>query len=347
LVARIRALEIATSPRRVCPGETIQATYQAVLDDGSTLLFERRYDRKRPPALHVVFLNRTSPEAASQEDGDWTTARDPLLSAMQGFRLTAFLRAKPAVNAAAVVPPEYSCLPHVWSFSGVSGGPGEPGGDGPDITVRLGLLRSPFYPRLVVASVEVGEAPPFFVLADADQIPPADWLVVESRGGRGGRGADGAAGQAGTAGAPGCPGGAGAPGGRGGNGGPGAAGGRGGRITVIGPAEQPYLVGLVEGRSVGGDGGPGGRGGKGGAGGKGGEARPPQGTPPERRCEAGPNGAPGADGAAGPQGPPGGPGPRPQVLTLPASDVFGPVVRYRPELAALLEYARREPSPPR
>jgi hypothetical protein len=342
-VARIRGLEIATSPRRVCPGETIQASYQAVLDDSSRIPFERRYDRKHPPALHVVFLNRVSREAAAQEDGDWTTYPDPLLSVMEGFRLSVFLKAKPAVNAAAVVAPEYSCLPRVLSFAGPSGGPQQPGADGPDITVRLGLLRSPFYPRLVVASVEVGEAPPFFVMADADQIPPADWLLVESRGGRGGRGSDGAPGQAGADGAPGCPGAAGAPGGPGGSGGPGAAGGRGGRITVIGPAEEPFLVGLVDGRSAGGEGGPGGRGGKGGAGGKGGVARAPEGAP-ERRCEPGRDGPRGADGAAGPAGPAGSPGPRPQTMTVPGREVFGPVARYRPELAALLQYAEQRRS---
>lgn len=338
LVARITELRIRTAPSTVCPGGQIQADYEAVLNDGSTVLFDRRYDKKRPPPLHVVFLRRTSPEAIPQEDGDWTTTRDPLASVMNGFRLTAFLIANPALNTSAAVRPEYSCVPHVFSFSGAAGDQGLPGQDGPDITVRLRIMRSPFYERLLVAGIEVGQAPPFFVVADADRLPPSDWLIVESRGGRGGRGTDGTAGQAGAAGAPGCPGGAGAPGGPGGNGGPGTAGGRGGRIAVIGPQNEQYLIGLVEGQSVGGEGGPGGRGGKGGAGGAGGAAQLPQGSPADRRCEAGKPSADGASGAAGPQGPYGVPGPRAQTLTLPAAEVFGPMAQWNPQLASLLSY---------
>lgn len=341
LVARITQLRINTAPRTVCPGGQIQADYEAVLNDGSTVLFERRYDKNRPPRLHVVFLRRMSPEAISQEDGDWTTNRDPLASAMHGFRLTAFLIAKPSINASAMVQPEYSCVPHAFSFTGAAGEPGLPGQDGPDITVRLRILSSPFFPRLLVAGIEVGQAPPFFVVADADRLPPADWLIVESRGGRGGRGTDGAPGQAGAAGAPGCPGGPGAPGGPGGNGGPGAAGGRGGRVTVIGPQDEPFLIGLVDEQNVGGEGGPGGRGGKGGAGGKGGEARLPEGSPADRRCEAGRPGANGSDGAAGPAGPYGVPGPRAQTITLPAADVFAPLAQWNPQLASLLDYSER------
>lgn len=341
VVARITRIRMTTAPRMVCPGAQIQADYEAVLNDSSTVLFERRYDKKRPPKLHVIFLRRSSPEAFPQEDGDWTTNRDPLASAMDGFRLTAFLIAKPSVNTSAVVNPDYSCVPHTFSFSGATGGQNVPGEDGPDVTVRIGILRSPFYDRLLVASIEVGQAPPFFVLADADRVPPSDWLMLESRGGRGGRGTDGAAGQPGSAGQAGCPATAGGPGGRGGNGGSGAAGGRGGRIMVIGPQSEPFLIGLVEGQSVGGEGGAGGRGGKGGAGGQGGAAQVPQGAAADRRCEAGSAGANGAEGAAGPQGPAGMPGPRAQTLTLPAREVFGPIAQLSPQLASLIDYTER------
>lgn len=337
LVGRIREIRIQPAVSTACPGEVIPTYYEALLDDGTVLPFERRYDRRNPPPLHVVFLGRTSREAVSQEDGDWVTDPDPLVSAMTGFRLSAFLRAKPSINALEVVAPEYSCLRNAFSFVGPPGGPGQPGGDGPDITVRIGILSSPFYPRLVVAAIEVGAAPPFFVLAPADQVPGADWLLVESRGGQGGRGLDGSPGAPGANGSPGCPGSPGAAGGAGGHGGAGAPGGRGGRITIIGPEEEPFLVGLVQARSAGGPGGPGGRGGKGGAGGKGGEARA---TDANRRCEAGRDGPNGPDGRPGPEGPPGSPGPAPQIVTVPLRQVFASP-RMPREIAELLQYTER------
>src|SRR6185503_19546070 len=182
-------------------------------------------------------------------DGNWAAAPDPTLSAMNGFRLTAFMRDNPSVQGFATVEPEYSCMPHAFSFEGEPGQPGGTGANGPDVTVRLRYLRSPFYQRLLVASVEVGLAPPIYVFSEADRIPPADWIIIETRGGRGGRGAAGTAGQNGANGAPGCPGGAGGAGGPGGPGGNGGSGGRGGRVTVIVPSSEPLLAGLVDGRS--------------------------------------------------------------------------------------------------
>ncbi len=335
-MAQIREIRLTTSAARACPGGVFQAYYEAVLADGSRVPFARSYDKKHPPRLHVVFLERTSPDAVSQEDGDWVTESNPLATAVSGFRLTATLKAKPTVQNTVVVPPEYSCLYHAFRFVGEAGGAGQTGGNGPDVTVRLGMARSPFYERLVVAGIEVGFAPPFYLLADASAILPADWLVVESWGGRGGTGTPGPTGSNGAAGAPGCPAQPGGPGGNGGNGGPGGAGGRGGRISIVAPAEEPFLAGLVEARSPGGVGGAGGPGGAGGKGGRGG-----QGTvgADNRRCSDGPDGAPGQKGSAGSTGPQGSPGRRPQVVTLPARDVFGAHVP--PELAELLEQSLR------
>jgi hypothetical protein len=330
LVARIEAIRIE-APAAACPGQNLPAAYVAVLDDGSEVPFATRYDEKHPPPLHVVFLTRYSASARALEDGDWDTADDPLLSALEGFRLRAMVRAKPSVMAEVVVAPEYSCLNHVFGFEGEAGARGASGGPGPDVTVRLALAASPFVARLLVAEITVAAAPPFYLLADADAVPPADWLVVTARGGRGGRGTDGTAGAKGLAGRAGCPGGPGGAGGAGGNGGPGGAGGPGGHVTVIVPDSDPFLAGLVDARSEGGNGGDGGRVGKGGAGGEGGAA---QGDP--RRCSAGPRGANGPDGRSGPEGPRGERGQRPQVITVPAASVFGS--RVRPELNALLTY---------
>src|SRR5205807_2376498 len=88
------------------------------------------YDKKHPPRLHVVFLDRESPDAVSQEDGDWVTERDPLATVSTGFRLKATLRANSKVTSTVVVPPYYGCMPHTFTFSGEPGGPGGNGGTG-------------------------------------------------------------------------------------------------------------------------------------------------------------------------------------------------------------------------
>src|SRR2546422_7956021 len=41
-------------------------------------------------------LDRESPDAVSQEDGDWVTNVNPLTTVNTGFRLTATLRARPS-----------------------------------------------------------------------------------------------------------------------------------------------------------------------------------------------------------------------------------------------------------
>lgn len=330
LVARIRKIRITTTAGAVCPGRSFPASYDALLDDGSVVPFASSYDADRPPPLHVVFLERSSNAATPLQSGGWSADGDPLRSVRQGVRLHATMKARPELSAEAVLAPEYSCLPHVYTFEGAPGERGRTGDDGPDVTVRLGVVRSPYYPRLLVAQVEVADAPPLWMLADAQTIPPADWLRIESRGGVGGRGLDGTAGTAGAAGNPGCPGSPGGAGGAGGAGGRGSAGGRGGRITIVAPQEEPFLAGLIEARTPGGEAGEGGRGGAGGAGGKGGAASPAD----DRRCQPGADGTAGQPGRAGAAGSEGEPGLRPRVITVPLRDVFG--ARAHPEIVELM-----------
>jgi len=329
LVDRIKEIRL-TAPPQVCPGETFGVTYAAVLEDGAIVPFESRYDKKHPPRLHVVFLDRSSDEATPLENGAWAATRDPFATITSGFHLAATLKQKPSLRATATVDPEYSCMPHAFSFQGVSGDRGSAGGDGPDVTVRLGIVRSPHIERLLVASIAVGDAPPFFTVADANVVPPRDWLVIETRGGKGGRGIKGQNGSAGAAGQPGCAAGDGAPGQAGGRGGVGGPGGRGGRITIIVPTEVPFLAGLVDARTPGGPGGDGGLGGDGGAGGAGGRPRTGDGN----NCSNGKNGPAGTKGDAGGAGGQGTQGPHPQVITVSGRDVFGPQVP--PGLADLL-----------
>src|SRR2546430_11217838 len=167
---------------RACPGTVLQANYEAVLIDGSRVPFSRSYDKKHPPRLHVVVLDRGSRGAVDQQDGDWVTSQDPLATVSTGFRLTATLRAKPSVTNTVVLPPDYQCMQHAFVFSGEPGGPGQAGGNGPDAAVRLAILRSPFYDKLFVAGIWGGLAAPFFLLPGATNGPPAPWLGVATRG---------------------------------------------------------------------------------------------------------------------------------------------------------------------
>jgi len=330
LVARIREIRITTTAGAVCPGRSFPAGYDAVLDDGTIIPFASSYDEDRPPPLHVVFLERSSNAATPLQSGGWSADGDPMRSVRQGVRLHATMKARPELQAEAALAPEYSCLPHVYTFQGAPGERGRTGDDGPDITVRLGVVRSPYVARLAVTQIEVADAPPLWVLANAQTIPPADWLRIESRGGNGGRGLDGTPGTTGAAGTPGCPGSPGGAGGAGGAGGRGSAGGRGGRITIVAPQEDPFLAGLVEARTPGGEAGAGGRGGAGGPGGKGGAASPAD----DRRCQPGADGPAGQAGRAGATGSEGEPGLRPRVITVALRDVFG--ARVHPEIAELL-----------
>src|SRR5207248_8719810 len=63
LVAQIKDIRIVTSYARACPGSVIATSYEAVLASGERVPFARSYDKKHPPRLHVVFLDRESPDA--------------------------------------------------------------------------------------------------------------------------------------------------------------------------------------------------------------------------------------------------------------------------------------------
>ncbi len=331
LVSRMESIEMVSSSRAVCPGESIDIEYYAVMDNGTRIPFETRYNEDAPPMLHVVMLNRYSRDAIPHENGSWRANRDPLRTAMNGFELNALLKVNPSISGSEVLEPEYSCVRNSFTFSGPSGSRGQAGGNGLDVVVRLAILSSPFVERLLVTAIEVEQAPPIFALFDADRVSSADWLEIISRGGRGGKGVRGEPGVKGPAGRDGCPGGKGAPGGAGGVGGPGGSGGRGGRVTVIVSDAEPFLAGLVDVEVPGGRGGQPGEGGPGGEGGDGGE---PAG---QRRCTAGEEGDAGPVGPDGREGPGGRRGPGMEIIEVPPNSVFGQ--RPPSELVELLEYS--------
>src|SRR5260370_38614701 len=96
---------------------------------------------------------------------------------MTGFRLTATFRAKPTATASTVVAPDYSCLPHSFGFRGAGAG-----ASGPQVTVRLGLLQSPFYDRLLRPGIQAENPPPYCDPAQPRAVPPPEWLGTAPQG---------------------------------------------------------------------------------------------------------------------------------------------------------------------
>src|SRR5438132_14071115 len=101
LVAQIRELRMSTNAT-ACPGESFGAVYTAVLNDGSLVPFETRYDKDNPPRLHVVFLARSSPEATPLIGVGLSSYPDSLATAMLGFLLTLTFKAKSSVPPSTV-----------------------------------------------------------------------------------------------------------------------------------------------------------------------------------------------------------------------------------------------------
>jgi hypothetical protein len=336
LVAQIRSIQITPGYARACPGSVITASYEAVLADSTHIPFQRGYDEKHPPRLHISFLEFTSAEATGRSDGSWLPAPDPLISATTGFRLSAALKAKPGIRATVVVPPDYNCTPRTFAYEGETYGHVHAGENGPNVTVRIGHGRSPFYDKLIIVGIQVGQQAPFYELYDASSVQPADWLQIESRGGRGSTGGAGLQGGNAGPGAAGCPPQNGGNGGDGGPGGAGGPGGRGGPVMIVAPDDDPYMAGLITVRNPGGYGGAGGPGGPGGQAGKGGEG---QTLADGRRCTNGADGVAGRRGVTGPTGSDGPHGPRPEIITVPNAQLFGPSIPA--ELAALLGGSHR------
>ena len=226
-VERVRSLRIMPAAPSACPGEKIQASYVAVLDNDSTLVIE-------PDQLSA--LDRDGISAAPERSGAWSTETDPLLTARSGFVLRARLRDKLSVATQVVVSPDYTC-------------PQDFVRQGADLTVRVGQLRSPFYDSLIVIAVTAGSGPPTHIVLDgAKATRPAVDLW--------------AAGETGRPGTPGPTGGAGkgscSIGSDGGDGTAGHPGGKGGSFTIYVEAGHRDLLGFLSTHSGGGAGGPGG-----------------------------------------------------------------------------------------
>lgn len=173
---------------------------------------------------------------------------------------------------------------------GGQGANGADGGAGPHVSVFATMVKTPFYPKLVLVKIEGPQS-------DVLLFPPEQSITISARGGRGGQGGPGGRGGRGGSGGSGKPGGDGGNGGAGGQGGNGGNGGQGGVITLRYDARFPELTGLVKldvGGGGSGDAGPAGQGGNGGSGGSGNEG-----------TQSGHSGTSGASGTSGSPGQPG------------------------------------------
>src|SRR3989442_15847400 len=76
LVEQIREIRMSTSTS-ACPGESFGAVYTAVLNDGSLVPFETRYDKVNSPRLPVPIVSPWCQEAPPIEVSDWCRTRGP------------------------------------------------------------------------------------------------------------------------------------------------------------------------------------------------------------------------------------------------------------------------------
>jgi hypothetical protein len=278
VIRDIRDLAIIPSTKTVCPGQPIQARYEAILGDGSRV-------KLAPNELSRFALRGIA--ALPAPDGSWITSGNPLESAATGFRLSVSLATDPGVHADTVIVPSYNCQRLSFGLTGSDRFTDA------KAQVRLGVFASPFYDSIVVAAIERDASLPIVVIVDPSHMR-ARSLQVSAVGKPGASGTPGNSGNGGGQ----CE-----DGSNGTDGYPGESGERGGQIDLVIEAESPWLESLVAVSNSGG------RGGAGGRGGLGGRAGP-------RTNEPGCHPTPGRSGRAGNPGANGSPGPYPTTAKV-------------------------------
>ena len=274
---RESTIGIIPQASRVCPGQTVDATYVQRSSDGSRI------------NLSPSDLKQTSPSdaesATMRRDGSWQTSADPMRSVLTGFRLSVTLARDSSVRGDTVVAPAYNCPRATIRL---------PMGDQRHPTVayvRLGTFDTPFYDSVVVAVVEVeSRVVSIQVLSPKEMRAGAISISAPGKNGAAGRngrrGADGVDCSKGDDGEDGEPGEPGQPG---------------GEVDIITQGGSPWLADLV---AVSNAGGRGGSGGAGGAGGSTGVVGRTSGGRGSAACTAR-AGRPGRTGRPGLDGPPG------------------------------------------
>lgn len=296
-----------------CPGDAFLVEVVAKLDDGTSC---STHDPARgcmgkssalldPAKVHL----EGSSGAPGAEPMVWMPDGDPLKTAGTGLSLKAWITGASgkSMDGESTLKPVYDCKLDVAYGGGIA--TGNPGAAGPNLTIAITPISTPFYADAALVRVELPGQRLYLLSPSADR--PVKIVTKGQDGMPGPQGAAGVEGKPGpdtTTPAVACAmGGEGAPGTDGGVGGPGGDGGAGGTITVLlDDKAADKLRGRVILASLGGNpgaGGQGGWGGKGGPGGKGGQ------TSPDCLDTTGPQGKTGANGAAGPIGKPGAAGP--------------------------------------
>jgi hypothetical protein len=320
-----------------CPGDSFQVEVAAKLKDGTTC---SNVDGKRgclgkdnqviSPEL-VRIEGSSGSRSGSPTDFVWTPDPNPLTTADSGMTLRAWLEGategKPvkSMEGEASLRPVYECQKEGVLTIVELAPPGEKGRPGPEVTVAITSLSTPFYPDAALVRVEWMGNRAYFISPSADK--PVRIVSKGQNGGHGAQGQDGAKGRDGKDAEDGC--GKGQDGGNGKPGqpgGPGGDGGPGGAIKVIlDEANADKLRGRLLLASLGGEpgqGGHGGFGGLGGLGGHGGSGVKAGASLENCKPEMGDIGKKGPDGPDGPRGNVGADGPPPTFEMSPRGTLF-------------------------
>jgi hypothetical protein len=305
-----------------CPGDAFQVELVAKLKDGSSCSnvdASRGCMGKKDTVIDAGLVHISgssgSPSGAANQFV-WRPDPDPLATADTGMTLKGWLEEATSgqpvksMEGESQLKPVYDCTKErVFSYR-PTGQPGARGQKGPDLTISITTLSTPFYPDAALIRVDWDAQRAYIISPSADR--PVRIISQGQPGMPGAPGADGANGADGKDAEVACgQGGDGGDGQRGQPGGKGGDGGPGGVIKVIvDEANADKLKGRLLLASLGGDGAPGGRGGFGGAGGMpgaGGELN----NSPDCKPKMGAHGKNGQGGPEGATGKPGSDGPAP------------------------------------
>ncbi|MFO0613654.1 MAG: hypothetical protein U0414_13745 [Polyangiaceae bacterium] len=311
-----------------CPGDAFLVEVVAKLDDGTSCSTHDPARGCMGKSNALLDVGRVHLEGTNGVPGNepliWVPDGDPLKTAGTGLALKAWITGEhggKSMEGDASLKPVYDCKMDVMYGGGIA--TGNPGAPGPNLTIAITPISTPYYADAALVRVEFPGQRVYLISPSADR--PVKITT---------RGQDGMPGPQGPSGVDGKPGadtatpaaacskgGEGTPGTDGGAGGPGGDGGPGGTITVLlDDKAADKLRGRVLLTSNGGAAGPGGKGGWGGKGGPGGKGSQPGPDCMDNTGPAGKSGANGADGAAGKAG---APGPAPTYENKPREALFG------------------------